>query len=396
MTDQEPAKRRSLADFLRPKGRPVNTTLGVVTVFPMTVKSAEHMEKRFGDSLDHEPPDAVFDTYLSLCASIGALEPEGCGLALDAIARLTPSDRSDLARAAMVDMTMGNEDADSDQPVSDFVVRVAKQGQAARKQRQETMRQLKLIGLDFKSPAMRAFNEGARQSRLIQQALGASTDLDRLMRQANLISSMQDPYAKALDEIRKTTAPLMPPRTPSFGVDPRDHIIDRPFIPLDPSKPMREHQARLEEAGDQVIGLAETVVLRINGLADFAQEFQIATAASGRQSLRIAIFALIAGVVLSGGQLVYQVWKDIHDSPRDEQQMTLLRQANANAEQEIALLRQMVLEQKNRVATASGHASAAVAAGSPVVPPVALGPSGRVPPAPNESDRKNAGRTVGK
>lgn len=342
MEEKEPTPRQSLGSFLlRPPGQAIHTdAAGELVIYPPTVKTARVLEKRFGDMLDGETPDAVFDAYLMLAASQGASEPDTRGLSAQALSLLSPDDKAALARAGLADLDAHEGTPGFEQPVAEYVARMARQGELVRKQRRDTNAKLASLGLIAGSPALRAFEESNRASDLIKMALGPSLASQIAKFNDERVMPLTASHAKLAEHLQQTasvTPPewAMPPR-----LEPSDFI--RPMPPLDLHKSAREHQAKLEKAGETVIELAEAAVHRINTLADFAQAFQLESAESGRRNLTVAKWALIISALLSLLQLAYTRWKDVHDGPRDDEQMILLREHSAAARQENALLRDML------------------------------------------------------
>lgn len=343
MEEKEPKARSSARSFLRrPPGQTVATdALGEVVIYSPTVRTARVLEKRFGEMLDGEVAESVFDAYLLLAASHGPSEPDARGLSEQALSQLSVEDKDALARAGLADLDEHEGTPGAEQPVAEYVARMARQGELVRKQRQDTNAKLASLGLIAGSPALRALEESNRASDLIKMALGPSLASQLAKFNVDRAMPLSASHIKLAEQLRQTASSVIPPElVKPVRREPTDFVRATP--PLDLHKGVRDHQGKLEKAGETVIELAEVAVHRINTLADFAQAFQVASAEGGRKNLAIAKWALVISAGLSLAQLVYTGWKDIHDGPRDEEQMRLLREQNVTANQEILLLRQLL------------------------------------------------------
>jgi len=328
--------------LLRPRGRPVDMPgLGEFVIYPPTVRTARALEQRFGEMLDGEAPDLVFDAYLGLAASLASAEPDSKGLPAAVIARLSNDHKAALASAGLVDLDVHEGTPGPQQPVAEYVARMAKQGDRVRKDRNAMTAKLKSLGMNAGSPSVRALEESNRASEFIKLALGPSLASQIASVNADIARPFIASQSRLAEDLRKaaggTNRPwmAMPPR-----LDPDDYVTAIP--PIDFNKPVREHQAKLENAAETVIALAEAALARINALADFAQTFQVDAAEGSRKNLAVAKWALVVSAALSLLQFGYSVLKDIHDGPKDNEQVRLLRDQNTVANQQLALLQQML------------------------------------------------------
>jgi len=319
--------------------------LGRVWVYPVTVGLIHEVQKQFGNDLGSAPAESLFDAYLTFAsATIDHASSEERGLTAEQQERLTGDDKIALATEAL---RFFSEAAPEAPPIHAFAIVLAKEGAKLRDSELELSNRLKsLVGNDSASLAL--LKKSQRHSEMIRQALRPLDALSEIRAGMDIIKKAQGPYRDLLDTIKQTTNQLQLDRTPSIdnqtGNLLREIEIGAHQAPADPRT--EEHQARLEAAGEQVIELARVVTLRVNELADFAETFQIDAAVSGKRNLKIAIAALISSALLSLAQLGYQVWKDVGDSSKNEEQMALLREARAASTQQVTLMRQMVDDAK--------------------------------------------------
>lgn len=342
MTQTEQPTRHSQRKYRKAKGRRVPTiAFGSLWVYPVSALLVRKLEGRHGADLASVPDEALFEGYLGQAvAHHASAEVAARGLAEHERRQLTQVDRDALAKAATNYLGGSVVSDDSVHSLAQLIRKEATRIQAQR--RIADNRVASLLGED--SAALAIFNESQRHSDLIRRALGPLEVMPTMKAAMDVVARARGPYADLLRAIDEAKAPRTPDYTPSIDSPASELLREFDVGDVPPAKDAatREHQDRLEAAGQEVIDLARMATLRINELADFAETFQIESAQSGRRNLNIALIALVVSAALSIVQLGYQVWKDAGDGSKEAEKMALMRHSNAAMADEITLLRQLV------------------------------------------------------
>lgn len=363
--------RDDISRFLATSGSTVVTEgLGPVAVYELTVGVAHNLEERFGSALSASAPSEITDAFFELSVRPGTdTKRDDQGLAGAERARLTQEDKRALASAVL---DLSGAPGPFEDPISELARSIVAQIEETSAQTARTMAQFRSFGkigatqtlleeslrqsealkrlidpltafgtiadhmLHFQSDSQRAIEEIERDRREQAERFREATDIGKFARTA------QEDYVRETklrdQQIRDAASSFSLTKHASEaieGLDRRDGgYLDREIAtPLpDFGQPMREHHAKIESTGDEVLDITKAIALRIDNLVTVAQLSQLQAIKDAEESSKTALRdfkwarrALYVGVFFSLFSLGYQLLKD-HFDHAPEQQIALLKQ----------------------------------------------------------------------